>query len=61
MEKICDVAGCNEKSFQTVPADLARKVFSFKEDKTKYHLCKAHYKEYKKNTNKERETQRMDW
>lgn len=26
-KKICDVAGCNEKSFQTVPADLARKVF----------------------------------
>ena len=33
MEKICDVKGCNEKSFQTVPADLAGKVFSLKEEK----------------------------
>ena len=61
MEKICDVTGCNQKSFQTVPADLAGKVFSLKEEKTKVHLCKVHYKEYKKNTKKERDTQRMDW
>ncbi len=61
MNKICDVSGCNEISFQTVPADIAGKVFSFKEEKTKVHLCKAHYKEYKRNTKKERETQKMDW
>ncbi len=61
MDKICDVVGCNEVSFQTVPSDLAKKVFSLKDDKTRVHLCKAHYKEYKKNTKKERENNRLDW
>ena len=60
-EKICDVVGCEKESFQTVEADLASKVFEFKEKKTKVHLCKEHYKEYKKNTKKDRELKRMDW
>jgi hypothetical protein len=60
-EKICDVAGCDKESFQTVEADLASKVFELKEKKTKVHLCKDHYKEYKRNTKKEREIKRMDW
>ncbi len=61
MDKICDVVGCEGVSFQTVPADLAKKVFSLKDNKTKVHLCKAHYKEYKKNTKKERENNKLDW
>jgi len=61
MDKICDVVDCNEVSFQTVPSDLAKKVFSLKDDKTKVHLCKAHYKEYKKNTKKDRENNKLDW
>jgi hypothetical protein len=36
-------------------------VFELKEKKTKVHLCKEHYKEYKRNTKKEREIKRMDW
>ncbi len=61
MEKICDVSGCNEERFKTVPADLARKAFSLKSDKTKVHLCKAHYKEYKKKTKQDRDIERMGW
>ncbi|OWP56379.1 MAG: hypothetical protein B2I17_06160 [Thermoplasmatales archaeon B_DKE] len=60
-EKICDVVGCEKESFQTVEADLAIKVFEMKEKKTKVHLCKDHYKEYKRNTKKDRELKRMDW
>ena len=60
-EKICDVVGCDKESFQTVEADLSSKVFELKEKKTKVHLCKDHYKEYKRNTKKEREIKRMDW
>jgi hypothetical protein len=59
--KECDVVGCTAESFQTVPADLASKLFQFKEKKSKVHLCRAHYKEYKKGTKKERELKRMDW
>ena len=60
-EKNCEVQGCTNQSFKTVPADLASKVFTFSQKKTKVHLCKEHYKEYKKQTKKEREMNRMDW
>ncbi len=60
-DKMCDVEGCHNESFKTVPADLAKKVFTIDQKKTKVHLCKEHYKEYKKETKKEREVGRMDW
>jgi hypothetical protein len=60
-DKSCDVKGCTDLSFKTVPADLAKKVFTFDDSKTKVHLCKAHYKEYKKKTKQDREVDRMDW
>ncbi|GGM69596.1 hypothetical protein GCM10007108_04620 [Thermogymnomonas acidicola] len=60
-DKICDVSGCNGESFRTVPSELAEKVFSLKEKKTKVHLCREHYKKYKKETKKDRELGRMDW
>lgn len=58
---MCDVPGCQNESFKTVPADLAKKVFDIDQKKTKVHLCKEHYKEYKKQTKQEREVGRMDW
>lgn len=61
VDKGCSVKECSEDSFKTVPAELAKKVFSFKEERTKVHLCKTHYKEYKKNTKKERQLERMNW
>ena len=60
-KKSCDVPDCGEESFQTVPSDLASKVFTFTEKSTTVHLCRTHYKEYKKGTKKERELKRMDW
>ncbi|MCL4346246.1 MAG: hypothetical protein M1496_07825 [Candidatus Thermoplasmatota archaeon] len=60
-EKICDVKDCKNESYQTVPADLASKVFTFDSKLTKVHLCREHYKKYKKETKKEREVRRADW
>ncbi len=60
-DKNCEVPGCTNDSFKTVPADLAKKVFTIDDKKTKVHLCKEHYKEYKKGTKKERAMNRMDW
>jgi hypothetical protein len=60
-EKECDVKGCENESFQTVSAELASKLFQFKEKKTKVHLCREHYKEFKKATKKERELDRLAW
>ncbi len=60
-EKKCDVKDCDENSYQTVDAELAKKVFTLKTDATKVHLCREHYKKYKKETKKEREVRRADW
>lgn len=60
-EKKCEVPDCSENSFRTVDAGLARKVFSVSPKATKVHLCKQHYKEYKKGTKQDRELKRMDW
>lgn len=60
-EKKCDVKSCENESYQTVPAELAKKVFTFEGGMTKVHLCREHYKKYKKETKKEREARRADW
>ncbi|MGP6219691.1 hypothetical protein [Caldiplasma sukawensis] len=60
-DKICDVVNCNETSVKTVGSDLASKVFTFKSNSTKVHLCREHYKKYKKDTKKERDAERAGW
>jgi ubiquitin len=60
-EKNCDVEECDLESYQTVSAELATKVFTFETKATKVHLCREHYKKYKKETKKEREARRADW
>ncbi len=56
-EKICDVAGCNnpaERSFNI--KQVSRSSLSLKsQDLRQVHLCKEHYKEYKKETKNDRE------
>ncbi len=61
-QKTCDVVGCEEEAVKTVARKKAEKVFSLKGGKsTKVHLCKAHYKEFKKKTKKDRELERIGW
>jgi len=61
-EKICDVEGCNQTAVKTVARKKAEKIFSLKGGRsTKVHLCKEHYKEFKKKTKKERELERIGW
>ncbi len=61
-EKTCDVVGCDEVAVKTVSRKKAEKIFDLKGDKsTKVHLCKKHYKEFKKKTKKERGLERLAW
>jgi hypothetical protein len=60
--KICDVSGCSEEAVRTVSAEKARKAgLSISKSKGKVHLCKKHYKEFKKATKKDRELERLGW
>ncbi len=61
-EKTCDVVGCDKPAVKTVARKKAEKVLNLKGGKsTKVHLCKEHYKEFKKKTKKEREIERLGW
>ena len=61
-EKTCDVVGCDEVAVKTVSRKKAEKVLDLKGGRsTKVHLCKKHYKEFKKKTKKDRELERVGW
>ena len=60
--KTCSVRGCSDTSVKTVAAQKARDAgLSIPSDLRKAHLCKKHYKIYKKATKKDRELERMGW
>ena len=60
--KTCDVSGCSEDSVKTVSGQKARDAgLSVPSNLRKAHLCKKHYKEFKKATKKDRELERMGW
>lgn len=59
-EEKCDVIGCNEPAHRAVSAKNAMKAgLKVKKERGKAHLCKKHYKEYKKATKKDRELERL--
>ncbi|MEL9998660.1 MAG: hypothetical protein QXG55_00740 [Thermoplasmata archaeon] len=57
----CDVQGCNNDAVKTVPGEKAKNIFSLNGNLKRVHLCKEHYKEYKKKTKKDREIERLGW
>ena len=60
-KKTCDVVGCENDAVKTVARKKAEKIFNLGGRGTKVHLCKEHYKEYKKRTKKERKLERIGW
>ena len=61
----CGVTECKEpgyKSLSTKKVKSALPNLKLRTDRGKrVHLCKIHYKEYKKKTKKERELERLAW
>jgi len=57
--KTCSIEGCDKPAVKTISRidyEAANLPYSLKpEAKTKVHLCKDHYKEYKKKTKKEKQ------
>jgi len=61
-DKTCDVVGCERPAEKSIGRNRAEKVFKLKPGKgSKVHLCKEHYKEWKKKTKKERKVERLTW
>ncbi|RLF50007.1 MAG: hypothetical protein DRN20_00385 [Thermoplasmata archaeon] len=63
MEETCQISGCNEKAVKSISRKKAVEVFGgrVKAEGRRVHICKKHYKEFKKATKKERELERLTW
>ena len=60
IEETCDVVGCSEPAHRAVSAkNVSKGGLKVKKERGKAHLCKEHYKEYKKATKKDRELERL--
>jgi hypothetical protein len=62
VEKSCDVKGCSEPSIRSMSAKkVAKSGLDIPSERGNAHLCKEHYKEFKRSTKEERKLQRMGW
>lgn len=60
----CSVKDCNGDAVRSVPAEKASEMAKlvFKEQTGKrVHLCRIHYRQYKKATSEDRELERLSW
>jgi hypothetical protein len=61
----CAVVDCNEKGVKSLSTKKVKSAvpnFTLKSGSGKrVHLCKKHYKEFKKKTKKERDLERLAW
>lgn len=62
VEKTCDVSGCKEQAVRSVSIKKAKASgLSLEGDRGNVHLCREHYREFKKSTKEDRKLQRMGW
>lgn len=60
--KTCEVKGCSEPAHRSISIKKLSKSGLSLEGKTgNAHICKEHYKEYKKATKEERKLERIGW
>lgn len=61
-ERTCDVEGCSQKAERSVNAKKASKTgLAVKGDRGNVHLCREHYRQFKKGTKEERKLERLGW
>lgn len=61
-EKICEVDGCSTVSVRSLGAKkVSDSGISVSRKTGKVHLCKDHYRDFKKKTKKDRELDRAGW
>jgi hypothetical protein len=61
-EKICEVKGCSAKAERSVSVKKASKAgLSIDASRGNVHLCKDHYRDYKKATKEDRKLERLGW
>ena len=62
VDKTCDVSGCKEPAVRSMSAKkIKNSGLSISSDRGNAHLCKEHYKDYKRSTKEDRKLQRLGW
>ena len=63
-EKICAISGCKEEAVRSISTQKLKKSLSgisLKEESRRAHICKTHYRQFRKKTKGERELERLGW
>ena len=61
-EKVCQYPGCGKPAERSLPRKKAEGVLGALEGSgRRVHLCREHYKKFRKATKKERELERLSW
>ena len=62
--QVCQVSGCKEEAVRSISSDKLKKALSglsMKQDSRRVHICKTHYRQFRKKTKGERELERLGW
>lgn len=61
-KKICEISECTSEAVRSVSAKkLQAAGFNIDAKRGKVHICKEHYRDFKKKTKEERTLQRAGW
>ncbi len=63
-KEICGVSGCGQDAVRSVALDKAKDALAGKSlnaDFRRVHLCREHYRAFRKATKKDRELERLGW
>lgn len=63
-KEICGVSGCGRDAVRSVALEKAKEVLggkSMQADFRRVHLCREHYRAFRKATKKDRELERLGW
>ncbi|HKZ98418.1 MAG TPA: hypothetical protein VJ326_02335 [Thermoplasmata archaeon] len=63
-DEVCAVSGCGGKAARSLPTSKIKEVLpdlSLTGDARRSHLCRDHYRQFRKKTKTERELERLGW
>jgi hypothetical protein len=62
IEKECEVTGCTQSAIRSVSSKkVSKSGLKIPSERGNVHLCKDHYREFKKSTKEDRKLQRIGW
>jgi len=63
-EDVCSVAGCGQTAARSLSTKKVKEVLPelhLAAETRRTHLCRDHYRQFRKNTKEERELERLGW